>query len=166
MTGPFGCLFGLLFAFLAFLLIMVLNIARRVRNIMSSFSPKNNSLHPVIHTDKPRRKIILNPRPTVRTKYSTTTKGNMWTTRKSNKRNLTFPLKEVFQQSHGLVRHHATHHFRSRMYGLRCKHPVSSFFIRCPVDQAFHLCPSDGPRTHHTRFQGYVKRTFVQILSA
>ena len=25
MTGPFGCLFGLLFAFLAFLLIMVLN---------------------------------------------------------------------------------------------------------------------------------------------
>lgn len=42
MTGPFGCLFGLLFAFLAFLLIMVLNIARRVRNIMSSFSPKNH----------------------------------------------------------------------------------------------------------------------------
>lgn len=42
MTGPFGCLFGLLFAFLAFLLIMVLNIARRVRNIMFSFSPKNH----------------------------------------------------------------------------------------------------------------------------
>ena len=38
MTGPFGCLFGLLFAFLAFLLIMVLNIARRV----SSCSPKNH----------------------------------------------------------------------------------------------------------------------------
>ena len=43
MTGPFGCLFGLLFAFLAFLLIMVLNIARRVRNIMSSFSPKKTA---------------------------------------------------------------------------------------------------------------------------
>ena len=79
MTGPFGCLFGLLFAFLAFLLIMVLNIPEEYGTSCLHFLPKtiNNSLHPVIHTNKPRRKIILNLRPTVRTKYSTTTKGNM-----------------------------------------------------------------------------------------
>lgn len=40
MAGTFGCLFGSLFVFFAFLLAMVLSIAGRVRDIMSSFSPK------------------------------------------------------------------------------------------------------------------------------
>lgn len=40
MASPFGCLFGLFFAFLAILFVAILNIVGRVRDIIRSFSPK------------------------------------------------------------------------------------------------------------------------------
>ncbi len=46
MASPFGCLFGFLFTFLLFLLIMAFNIAKRVRNILSSFSAGNHKRQP------------------------------------------------------------------------------------------------------------------------
>ena len=55
MTGLFRMFIRFYFLpFWPFYSLWFFNIARRVRNIMSSFSPKtiNNSLHPVIPTDK------------------------------------------------------------------------------------------------------------------
>ena len=40
MGSPFGCLFGFIFAILAVLFVAVLNITRRVKDIMSVFSQK------------------------------------------------------------------------------------------------------------------------------
>lgn len=42
MVSPFGCIFGFILFILAFLFIIVLNTAKKVKDIMSAFSPKKH----------------------------------------------------------------------------------------------------------------------------
>ncbi len=46
MAGPFGCLFGLVFGFLVFLFVTLLNVADRVRNVIRSFFPSARGRRP------------------------------------------------------------------------------------------------------------------------
>lgn len=43
MTSPFGCLFGIIIAIFAFLMIVLTYIINKVKSIISQFAPKNDT---------------------------------------------------------------------------------------------------------------------------